>query len=758
MIMSWVKKSFAFGKAKLALEIKRIMNSDHQVKSEAGCDTQIKLAENRTKQAEVRTEQAEARTAQARTRTELAETRTEQAESRTEYAKTRTEQAEIRTEQAETRSEQAILASEIRYRRLFETAQDGILILDADTGQVADANPFMEEMLGYSPEELLGKKLCEILPFKGEAASKITLAELRLNDRIRHKGLSLETKDGRRLEVEFTSNAYRVDHKRLIQCNIRDITEARKIEARFRRLVDSNAQGVIFWNLKGEVTEANEAFLKLVGYTREDLKARRIGWVAMTPPEYANLDRQAIEQIAASGACVPYEKEFICKNGARVPILFGATAFEDDPDEGVCFVLDLTERKKLEQQFRHSQKMEAIGQLAGGVAHDFNNILAVIQLQAGLLEAADNLTPKQSEYAQEIGAAAQRAAGLTRQLLLFSRKETLNLRDLDLNESIKGMTKMLQRTIREDTQMQFKFALKPLFVHADAGMMDQVLMNLVVNARDAMPNGGRLVIETSAVEFDKNAASHSAQIRPGSFICLSVSDTGCGIAAENLPRIFEPFFSTKGADKGTGLGLATVFGIVQQHQGWINVYSEAGHGTTFRIYLPRLVKIDLKKSEPPSSTSLPGGNETILLIEDDPILRASVSKNLSQLGYRVLEAGNGMAALEIWKKHRDGIHLLLTDLVMPGGINGKELVGRLLKERSNLKVIYVSGYSAETAARDFPLEEGVNFLTKPFQSFKLAQTVRRNLDANVQFTSPTIAELQPWEVPDQPGALKPDPA
>ena len=242
---------------------------------------------------------------------------------------------------------------------------------------------------------------------------------------------------------------------------------------------------------------------------------------------------------------------------------------------------DITERKKLEEQFRQSQKMEGIGQLASGVAHDFNNILAVIQMQSDLLKAEGGLSPAQSEFAEEIGASTQRAAALTRQLLLFSRKEILQLRDLDLNQSINDMTKMLRRTLGGNVQLQFKFSMQPLFVHADAGMMDQVLMNLAVNSRDAMPKGGQLIIETSDSEFDEAAASHSAQVRPGKFVCLSVSDTGCGIPRENLQRIFEPFFTTKEVGKGTGLGgLATVFGIVQQqHKGWVNVYiAKSGAG------------------------------------------------------------------------------------------------------------------------------------------------------------------------------------
>lgn len=262
-----------------------------------------------------------------------------------------------------------------------------------------------------------------------------------------------------------------------------------------------------------------------------------------------------------------------------------------------------------------------------------------------------------------------------------------------------------------------------------AAEMDQVLLNLTVNARDAMPNGGRLVIETSGVEFDEFAASQSPQMRPGSFVCLSVSDSGSGISPEILPKIFEPFFTTKDVGKGTGLGLATVFGIVQQHQGWINVYSEVNHGTTFRVYLPRLAKNAGAKSSQLALTDIGRGNETILLAEDDPALRVSIRKILSQLGYRILEAPTGVKALEVWRENRDEIRLLLTDLVMPDGMTGKDLAKRILEENPQLKVIYMSGYSAEAAGNDFPLKEGVNFLTKPFKASKLAQTIRESLDA-----------------------------
>ena len=389
---------------------------------------------------------------------------------------------------------------------------------------------------------------------------------------------------------------------------------------------------------------------------------------------------------------------------------------------------DITDQRKLEEQYRQAQKMEAIGQLAGGVAHDFNNILAVIQLQAGLLKDDRSLSPAQLDFATGIEEAAQRAADLTRQLLLFSRKQALQPRNLSLNDVVNDTARMLQRILGEQIQMQLNLSPQPLFIYADAGMIDQILLNLAVNARDAMPGGGQLVIETSSAEFDEAAASHIFQCRPGSYACVTVIDTGKGIPPEVLPRIFDPFFTTKEVGKGTGLGLATVFGIVQQHQGWINVDSKPGSGTTFRIYLPRMAAASIGKSARISLPSIRGGDETILLVEDDVSLRVSVRIALMHLGYRVLEASTGTEALEIWEQHCGEIRLLLTDLVMPGEITGRQLALKLLHDNPRLKIIYSSGYSAELACGDFKLKEGANFLAKPFEAHKLAQTVRTLLD------------------------------
>ena len=397
----------------------------------------------------------------------------------------------------------------------------------------------------------------------------------------------------------------------------------------------------------------------------------------------------------------------------------------------VSALLAQVERHQLEAQLRQAQKMEAVGKLAGGVAHDFNNVLAVIQMQAGLLQDEPGLPPIVAESALEIEKATERAANLTRQLLLFSRRETLQPRDLDLNEVISHITQMLQRLLGENIRLQLRQAPEPLLIRADAGMMDQILMNLTVNSRDAMPKGGHLVIESSAVMCDVIPSTASAAARPGPYVCLSVTDSGSGIPAEALPRIFEPFFTTKDVGKGTGLGLATVFGIIEQHQGWIDVESEPGRGTTFRVYLPRLLKsTDPRLAPVVHEETVRGGTETILVVEDDSALRLVVCNALSRLGYRVIEASSGVRALDVWRRHRDDISVMLTDMVMPDGVNGKELAEIVKRDNPGLKVIYSSGYSADVAGDDFPLIDGVNFLAKPFAVQRLAQMVRECLDRN----------------------------
>ena len=505
----------------------------------------------------------------------------------------------------------------------------------------------------------------------------------------------------------------------------------RESEERFRQLADNIQE--VFWMTDPathQMLYVSPAYEKIWGRTCESLYKSPQSWAAAIHPD----DREwVLEAAMLKQGRGDYDEEYRIVRPNKEVRWIQDRAFPVRDGSGVVRRIvgtaeDITARRKIEEQFRQAQKMEGIGQLAGGVAHDFNNILAVIQMQSELLKMRGDLTVEQNEYADEISATVQRAAALTRQLLLFSRREVFQPRDLDLSESITNTVKMFKRILGENIQMQFKLAPQPMFVHADAGMMDQVLMNLTVNARDAMPEGGHLIIETEGVEFDEFSAEQSTQARPGSFVCLSVSDSGSGIPPEVLPKIFEPFFTTKGVGKGTGLGLATVFGIVQQHQGWVNVYSEIGHGTIFRIYLPRLVKTEGSKAEAPALTVLRGGSETILVAEDDPALRVSIRIALSKLGYRILEAPTGAKALAVWKANRTEIRLLLTDLVMPDGMTGKDLAQQILQENPKLKVVYMSGYSAEVVGKGVPLNEGVNFLSKPFQAQKLVQTIRDSLD------------------------------
>jgi len=507
----------------------------------------------------------------------------------------------------------------------------------------------------------------------------------------------------------------------------------RESEDRFRQLAGNIDE--VFWisdPTKQEMLYISPAYEKIWGRTCASLYAAPQSWFEAIHPE----ERDRVGQAAAARLVEGnYNEEYRILRPDQSVRWIHDRAFPIFNAAGqvlrvVGVARDITEQRRLEEQFRQSQKMEAIGQLAAGVAHDFNNILAVIQMQAGLLRSESGLPPDYVEYATEIEKASQRAANLTRQLLIFSGRQALQPRDLDFNESISHITKMLQRILGEDIHMQIRYAAEPLFIHATAGLMDQILINLTVNSRDAMPGGGELTIGTASADFDETTAGQTLHARPGSFVCLSVSDSGCGIPPEALPRIFEPFFTTKSVGRGTGLGLATVFGIVQQHQGWINVSSQPEHGTTFRVYLPRIGDVAGKKSLAAPRASAHGGDETILVVEDDPALRAVVRNALSRLGYRVIEAPTGVSALEVWRQNRAEIRLLLTDLVLPDGMTGRELAGSLLKEEPKLKVIYASGYSPDLAGKDFPLEPGVNFLPKPFPIAQLAQTVRGCLDKN----------------------------
>ena len=496
-------------------------------------------------------------------------------------------------------------------------------------------------------------------------------------------------------------------------------------EMRFRRLAESGVIGISVADASGRIFEANDAFLGMVGYSRRDVVEGLVDWGRMTPPEWAHASAAAAEQVRAQGFSRPWEKEYVRKDGTRVPVLVAVASLEGS--QSISITLSLSERKRLEEQVSRAQKMEAIGTLAGGIAHDFNNLLSVVLTYSGLL--LDGLTdgdPVKADL-EEVRKAGMRAADLTRQLLAFSRQQMLQPRVLDLNQIVLGMERMLRRLLGEDVELSLLTAHVVGKVHADPGQIEQVILNIVVNARDAMPKGGRLTVETENVVLDAEYAARHIDVAPGPYVLIAVTDTGTGIDGPTLARIFEPFFTTKETGKGTGLGLSTVFGIVRQSGGHIWVDSEPARGTTFKVYIPRTDRrADGQTMSPPPPLTLRGA-ETILIVEDEEQVRAVMKAVLRRYGYDVLEAQNAGEAFLICEKYRADIHLLVTDVVMPR-VSGRELAERLGPMRPSMKVLYVSGYTEDSVVHQGVLGAGVAFLQKPITPDALARTVRELLD------------------------------
>ncbi len=500
----------------------------------------------------------------------------------------------------------------------------------------------------------------------------------------------------------------------------------RESEERFREMITNGSDIIALVDQRGIIRFQSPSTQRILGHLPEEMIGRRIEEY-VNPEDMAKVG-EALKRVLSSRAR-PTPVEYRCRHldGSWRTLQSFGKVMTEKAGESLIVVnsRDVTEARQLEEQLRQSQKMEAIGQLSSGVAHDFNNLLTVIKGYIGLLRAKGQVSPEIYGAIQQIDEAADRATNLTRQLLTFSRQQIMQPADLNLNGVVLNMAKMLRRLLSESIEMEVEAAEQPVWIRGDEGMVEQVLLNLVVNARDAIPRAGRLRVSTMTVEFTE---ADVAPARPGVYACLAVSDTGTGIAPEVLPRIFEPFFTTKGVGKGTGLGLATVYGVMQQHGGWITVESTVGQGTTFRAYFPRPAGAPSLATPGPAVAALRGGHEGILLVEDEPSVREIAQAALTGLGYRVITADSGLAALQIWEAHRHEIELLLTDLVMPGGITGRDLALRLRASEPRLPVVYMSGYSYEVAGDDFSLEEGVNYLSKPFDLASLARIVRASLE------------------------------
>ncbi len=515
-----------------------------------------------------------------------------------------------------------------------------------------------------------------------------------------------------------------------------DITERKQAEfatkeseARFRAVFDESAIGMILADIHGRPVSANPAFLRMVGYSRDEMLEIVIGQI-MNPVDRDIQIRMYREMLQGERDQFQCQVRFIRKDGSTVWTQ-ATVSLIHDASRGSPLVIgmveDVTERRSLQQQLAQSQKMEAIGMLAGGVAHDFNNLLTAMVGYAGLGSAEAGSDDTLRHYFDEISKASDRATNLTRQLLAFSRKQTIHPAVLNINELVMDMDSMFRRLIGENIELVTIPAPDLATVEIDPGQMEQVCTNLVVNARDAMRNGGKIFIETVNVQLDTDGASNLPGLQPGMYVKLVVTDTGPGIPEEVQEHIFEPFFTTKEVGKGTGLGLSVCYGIISQNKGHIGVSSDVGRGTSFEIHLPLAENAVAPAPLPSTSEDVPGGDETVLLVEDEPLVRQAANTMLELQGYKMLQAGNGIDAVRVVEQYVGGdIALLVTDVVMPL-MGGRDLAERLTKRDPKLKVLFTSGYSDDAAFRQ-QVDTGSNFLQKPFKPAELARKVREILD------------------------------
>jgi PAS domain S-box-containing protein len=628
--------------------------------------------------------------------------------------------------------------SEQRFRSLLDNAPDGVLVQTRE--RIAYVNREILQILrAERPEQLIGQPMLDLVAPEWRKIAKERMQRVNTTTdgplpMIEEEYLRV---DNSRVAVEVSAVPAVFDGDQGALVFVRDVTERKRAAETIayerqllRTLLDLMPYGVYIKDLDSRFLMANETLAKRFG---KDNPAQLLGLSDKDffPAETAAVFRADEEKVFAGETINEKEKSVVFPNGQKRTLLTTKVPFRNSQGK-ICGLvgigLDITEHKLLEEQFRQSQKMEAFGQLAGGVAHDFNNLLTVIEGHVALLQLRESTPAEQAGGLAEISKAAERAANLTRQLLTFSRRQLFQPKPVDLNEVVANTTKMLQRLIGEHIGLETHFAPGGAPITADRNMMEQILINLAVNSRDAMPKGGRLIIQTAAITISETGAAANPKARPGAFIRLSVTDTGCGIAPKEMEHVFEPFFTTKEIGKGTGLGLATVFGIVTQHHGWIEVKTKVNEGATFHIHLPRLAETESALAELSRPSNVRGGNETILLVEDEAPVRSLARTILEQKGYHIIEADSGLSALEIWQQQRDAIDLLFTDMVMPEGISGRELAARLLAEKPGLKVIYSSGYTDDMLGESSPLRNNPNFLEKPFSPHKLLKQVRDCLD------------------------------
>ncbi|MCI0353442.1 MAG: PAS domain S-box protein [Acidobacteria bacterium] len=637
------------------------------------------------------------------------------------------------------REQEALRQSEEKFAKAFGSSPTAISISTLKEGRYVDVNDSFLFMTGYQRSEIIGRTAAE-LGMWIHPETRVALVEaLNLQGKVLDFDFLFRAKNGEERFGALSAEVIQVGGEPCLLANIRDDTERRRAQQalleskrQYQSLVNT-VDGIV-WEADAETlrfTFVSQQAERLLGYSIEQWRDQPGFWECHIHPE----DRQsAVEHCARAVAEKrdhAFEYRMMAADNRIVWLRDMVNVVEEDHKVGRLrgLMVDVTEQREMEQQLRQAQRMEAVGQLAGGVAHDFNNLLMVIRGYCELM--LDRLEPGSTvrNQAEGVMQAAQRAITVTRQLLAFSRKQVLSPRVLDLNAVVGNIGKMLLRLIGEDVKLELVKAPDLGRVKADPGQIEQVIVNLAVNARDALPNGGKLTIETRNVELDNVYARHHISVQPGPYVLLAVTDNGTGMDEETCSRIFEPFFTTKEQGKGTGLGLATVYGIVKQSGGYIWVYSEVGQGTTFKVYLPRVPDAAESEAVAGARTKPALASETVLLVEDEEGVRKVVRGFLEARGYRVLEAADGPEALRLATGQSGPIHLLLTDMVMPS-MNGPELAKRMLRERSGIKVLYMSGYTPRGAWQNQDLNLQAPFLEKPFSGETLGNKLREVLDAS----------------------------
>ncbi len=642
------------------------------------------------------------------------------------------------------RAEEELRDSEEKYRNLYEDAPVGYMEYD-NKGRITKVNRKELEMLGYTAEEMVGEPAWNFV-MEEEKSQGLIKAKL-AGDEPPSKNLERTyiRKDGTTFPVLIQDAISKDRSGRIIgiRSTIQDITERKRAEEAlrqreeiFRAIFNNAGVGIAIAGKNKTFTMVNDRMALMLGSSKDELIG--VSNLAITHPEDIELSRKRLESLF-QGEVDSYriEKRYLRKDGTDLWVDLSVSNIRDkDGNTGASIGMctDITERKraekereKLEAQLRQAQKMESVGRLAGGVAHDFNNMLGIIIGNVEMAKMGVEPSEPIHNELQEIQKAAQRSAGVVRQLLAFARKQTVSPKVVDLNDTVSGMLKMLRQLIGEEIELAWMPGHDLWRVKIDPSQVDQILANLVVNAKDAVAGVGKLAVETNNVVLDKAYCTEHAGAVPGQYVMLGVSDDGMGMSKDVIGHLFEPFFTTKEVGKGTGLGLATVYGIVKQNNGFISVYSERGQGTTIKIYLPRIEGETVIVSEKAEEKEFPVGTETVLVAEDDAQLLKLTRTILTRQGYKVLAAHSPSEALSLAEQHGGEIHLLLTDVVMPE-INGRELMQKLQALRPNLKGLFMSGYTADVVVHHGVLDEGVHFIEKPFSPLVLAEKVREVLD------------------------------